>query len=358
MRSAIPHIVVFRTGGIGDVVLSTASLSSIFEALPLAQVCFVGKGASLDLIKDSFPLAYTIDLEKSKGYTSVVKQIQATFPQVDLVLDLQRSLRTLLLGKYLAVSFQCPYYTWNKRSLSRSISVLKARFRGRNTALPETEKQCHFPRYESMREVTEKALSIVFGARITRKMTPKLLDDLQNHRIEILAIAIGLGALHRAKEAPMKLFVELAKEIAATNKTVHFILVGDQACQKRALEFTNELSRYDSAIVCINKIGKTSLSELAVVLQACVLTITNDTAIGHLSEAVGTPIMAFFGPTVESFGYPPFLEKSFTMSSSLGCRPCTKDGNTQCRFGDYACFTSIDLSTAKRHLQENVYERV
>jgi ADP-heptose:LPS heptosyltransferase len=46
--------------------------------------------------------------------------------------------------------------------------------------------------------------------------------------------------------------------------------------------------------------GKTSLMVTAAILKRCQYLITNDSGIMHLGTAVGTPVVAIFGPTRES----------------------------------------------------------
>ncbi len=43
--------------------------------------------------------------------------------------------------------------------------------------------------------------------------------------------------------------------------------------------------------------GKTTLAQLAAVYQRCVLMVGNDSGVMHLAVAVGTPVVAVFGPS-------------------------------------------------------------
>ena len=43
--------------------------------------------------------------------------------------------------------------------------------------------------------------------------------------------------------------------------------------------------------------GKTDLLQLAAILERCQLLVTNDTGTMHVATAVGTPVVALFGPT-------------------------------------------------------------
>jgi len=79
-------------------------------------------------------------------------------------------------------------------------------------------------------------------------------------------------------------------------------------------------------------------------LAGCALTLTNDSGLLHLSEAVGTPVVALFGPTVRAFGYEPSLPSSHLLEVDLTCRPCSRNGRRPCWRGDLACLTGLATS--------------
>jgi len=84
-----------------------------------------------------------------------------------------------------------------------------------------------------------------------------------------------------------------------------------------------------------------SLIEVAGLLSECHLLLTNDSGLLHVAEAVGTPVVALFGPTVREFGYYPLLPGSRVMENSLECRPCSRNGKRPCHRGDLACLQDI-----------------
>jgi heptosyltransferase-2 len=88
-------------------------------------------------------------------------------------------------------------------------------------------------------------------------------------------------------------------------------------------------------------IREQSLIAVARSLAGCTLTLTNDSGLLHLSEAVGTPVVALFGPTVRAFGYQPTLPQSRLLEVDLDCRPCSRNGKRPCWRGDHACLASL-----------------
>jgi len=91
----------------------------------------------------------------------------------------------------------------------------------------------------------------------------------------------------------------------------------------------------------LDVIREAELPDVADALGRCHVTVTNDSGLLHLSEAVGTPVVALFGPTVRAFGYFPLLPDSRVLEKSLDCRPCSRTGSKPCHRGDLACLEEI-----------------
>jgi len=83
------------------------------------------------------------------------------------------------------------------------------------------------------------------------------------------------------------------------------------------------------------------LTEVTALLSECNHLVTNDSGLLHMAEAVGTPVLALFGPTVREFGYFPILPGSRVMERPLDCRPCSRNGKRPCHRGDLACLRDI-----------------
>ena len=95
----------------------------------------------------------------------------------------------------------------------------------------------------------------------------------------------------------------------------------------------------------VSAAGGLSLRGSAALIQRAAVLVTNDSAPLHLATAVGTPVVAVFGPTVPEFGFGPRRAGDIVLGhDGLPCRPCSKHGPPACPLGHHRCMR--DLSVA------------
>lgn len=88
-------------------------------------------------------------------------------------------------------------------------------------------------------------------------------------------------------------------------------------------------------------IGKTTLKQLAAVSERCHLFIGVDTAPMHIAAAVGTPVVALFGPTGE-FNWGPWGGGHTVVVKEMPCRPCGQAGCNNSKRSECLEILSID----------------
>jgi 3-deoxy-D-manno-octulosonic-acid transferase/heptosyltransferase-1 len=71
----------------------------------------------------------------------------------------------------------------------------------------------------------------------------------------------------------------------------------------------------------VNLAGRTTLRDLAYLYRKAALLITTDSGPMHIAAAVGTPVIALFGPTSAS-RTGPYGEGHFVIRRDLACSPC------------------------------------
>ena len=90
--------------------------------------------------------------------------------------------------------------------------------------------------------------------------------------------------------------------------------------------------------------GELSLRGSAALIEHARLLVTNDSAPLHLAGAVGTPVVAIFGPTVPAFGFGPLGETDRIVEhAELSCRPCSLHGPMVCPLGHHRCMREITV---------------
>jgi len=88
--------------------------------------------------------------------------------------------------------------------------------------------------------------------------------------------------------------------------------------------------------------GVTGIPELAATLARARALVVGDSGPGHIASAVGTPVVAIFGPTIPAFGYTPFgAANRIVEHAAMPCRPCDRHGPQVCPLGHHHCMTEI-----------------
>ena len=91
--------------------------------------------------------------------------------------------------------------------------------------------------------------------------------------------------------------------------------------------------------------GAIGLRTSAALIERAAVLVTNDSAPLHLATAVGTPVVALFGPTVPAFGFGPRGPRDLVVEhSSLPCRPCSAHGPEVCPLGHHRCMKELSVA--------------
>jgi len=99
--------------------------------------------------------------------------------------------------------------------------------------------------------------------------------------------------------------------------------------------------------------GRLGVREAAALIARAAVLITNDSAPLHLAAAMGTPIVAVFGPTVPDFGFGPRGPRDVVVERvGLDCRPCSAHGPRTCPLGHHRCMRDIQVEDVLRAIEE------
>jgi heptosyltransferase I len=161
------------------------------------------------------------------------------------------------------------------------------------------------------------------GAKIVRPEFPLPSDSsaqarvqsiLEKHQLENKKfIVINPVAYWETKLWDNEKFARLA-DLISSNLSLNIVFTGSEK-----ISIEKITSRMKSKAVNLG--GETSLSELSYLYRKALLVITTDSGPMHLAVAVGTPVIALFGPT-DPQRTGPYGEGHTIIRIDLPCSPC------------------------------------
>ena len=148
--------------------------------------------------------------------------------------------------------------------------------------------------------------------------------------------ALAPGAAHFTKRWPTEYWERLSGSLVAQGYDVAVLTGGD---------FRDEgaLIAAGGGVHAASTAGALGLQETAAVLRASQVVVSGDTGLMHLATAVGTRVVALFGPTVRQFGFFPYRSPATVLEVALECRPCSAQGGPRCPLGHHRCLREISV---------------
>ncbi|MBU1041058.1 MAG: glycosyltransferase family 9 protein [Proteobacteria bacterium] len=145
-------------------------------------------------------------------------------------------------------------------------------------------------------------------------------------------VALQLGASENRRRWPVERFAQVARGLSQAGYAP--VLVGT-AEEKDLGNRLRALLNTPVPTPVIDLLGQTGLPELAAVLAACRLLVTNDTGTMHLAAGLGVPCLALFLATAQPWDTGPYLPGSICLEPDMDCHPCgfgqTCERNEACR---------------------------
>jgi heptosyltransferase-2 len=161
-------------------------------------------------------------------------------------------------------------------------------------------------------------------------------------------VALAPGSIWGSKRWPY--YPELAHRLAA--KEMPVVVIGGPLDANAGSQIVAAVMAA-RGVAAVNACGTLTLRQSAALIGRAALLVTNDSAPLHLATAMGTPIVALFGPTVTAFGFGPLRAGDVALGvDELQCRPCSAHGPSHCPLGHHRCMRELTVEAVVSAIED------
>jgi 3-deoxy-D-manno-octulosonic-acid transferase/heptosyltransferase-1 len=337
-------ILIVKLSAIGDVLHTLPALTALRRHYPDAQIDWLVEDSAADLVQGHTALNKVL-VWRRREFAKLLR-VGKLFAAVRLFLSLLLSLRDTRYD--LIIDFQA--------LLKSSLWIFLARGRrkaGFGQGMEHSENS-HFFLNERIPAVSMEIHALDRGLRLLQALgipDSQVLCDLtigeeDERAAEQLLVENGVRldqpfiAINPVAKWPTKLwaaerFRELAERLL--NDGSQAVFTGS----KEDRPFIDEIARtLGSPVVRLD--GRTSLKVLAAVYRSASVVVTTDTGPMHLGAAVGTPVVALFGPTAP-WRTGPYGEGHVVLRAGVSCSPCFSKSCKTTEVERMACMNRITV---------------
>ncbi len=318
-------LVVRMPNWIGDAVMALPVLGSLAASGPDIEVWAAGQPWVGDLLSPELGVRGALTIRQTKGLKALRQEAAALRAhRFDAGLLLTNSFGTALLFRLAGIPER-----WGYVRDGRSM-LLTRRVRVKDTIEPVHQRDYYL---ELIRGLGFAASFAGSGLSVTpeeKAAAERRLDEAGRDRSRPLVVLNPGAAYGPAKRWPAGRFAALGR-LFQSRDGADILLVGSAGEKDIADAVAAGLEK-----PALNFAGRTSLRELVALIGLGRLFVTNDTGPMHVADALGTPILALFGPT-EPAATGPVRSRSVLMKKDVPCWPCLY---RKCPY-DHRCMTEI-----------------
>ena len=314
----------------------TPLLRALRRRHPDARITVVTKAAFAPLLAHNPRVTEVIGWDETQSLAALGRQLKGR--GFSHLLDLHGSLRSLALRRYVGG----PWETYPKHRVARAVLIRTQREVYRDHR-PVAER--YFDAARGLDVEPDKGSLEMFLPRPTLRAAEEFLAAHGIGAVRQL-IAVAPGAAHFTKRWPLHHWCALVRRLVENGNDV--VVVG--GAEDREVGDAVAVAGAERAV---RAAGEFDLPGSAALLKRSRALVSGDTGVMHLASAVGTPVVALFGPTVEPFGFFPYHAKATVLERELYCRPCTSHGGPKCPEVHHRCMQDLtpeDVLEALRRL--------
>ena len=338
------RVLIVKTSSLGDVIHTLPALNAIRNHFPDAHITWLVEAAAADLVVGHRALDRVIvsgrkrwmDQLRTRARWQAMAEMRSFWRELrdtryDIVIDFQSLLKSGMLV-WLARGRR-------KIGFGKGMQHQECSYLFLNERVPPVDMEVH---------ALSRGLMLLeaIGIHVREAVYHVPVSDDDRYRIKALLkgngidgrrqlVAINPVALWETKLWRNNRFARVADRLISDDH-VDVVFTGGPGDHQVVADITGMM-----AAPAANLAGKTSLTQLGALYRQSAVLITTDTGPMHLAAAMGTPVVALFGPTAP-WRTGPFGAGHQVVRSAPSCSPCFK---RSCDVHRCRCMTDITVST-------------
>jgi heptosyltransferase-1 len=339
------RICLIKPSALGDVVQTIPLLNVLKRRFPEARISWVVNRELRDLVEGHPALDECIPFDRRGGWRPWVSLLQTLRSRrFDLTIDLQGLLRTGLM----TLATGAPIRVGLQTAREGSIYTL-------NCVVPETTREtpAHARNWRLAEQLGLGAMPQETFVAVSE--LDEAWADLQLQQLPRPIFAVHAGARWETKRWPVEKFAALITRALDTWKG-SVVILGSKAeksdCQR--LQTILEAGRRPGELPgVVNLAGRSTLKQLAALLERVDFALSNDSGPMHLAAGLGVPTLGLFTCTSATRSGPAGDQHEM-VSTTLACaagyhKTCPHRGEDH-----LACFRELEVERAWQALQRLV----
>lgn len=336
------RILIIKPSSLGDVIHALPTLAALRDRFPSAHITWLVKHQWVGVLERAEGLDRIWPIEPGlKGWLRVVRPLRAA--AFDLVIDLQGLLRSGVIARLTGCPTRVGFA--NAREGSRFCYTC-------NVPVPTLDMHA-VDRYLLIASAVDAPPKGVpeFRMRLTDMDCDRVAQLLKERGVlpDAPWIAMHVSARWDTKRWPPEHF-------AAVADALHELRLGSVALiggpdDRAAIQAVMA----EMQTTPLNLTGQTSPELLPALLASASVLVSNDSGPMHIAAAMGTPVVALFGPT-SPLRTGPYGKAHRVFTSGVPCSPCFS--RTCTNSVPLQCLTTIDPKAVIDAVREQFAQRV
>ncbi len=331
----IKRILIIHQGALGDFITCLPALGCLRRAFADIHMALMGYPRVLELVRNRYYADAVLPVDRAE--VALLYRETGDYPN-----SLTEFLGTFQLIGVIGLN-RYPFIR-NLREISNARVVVIPPFPPDGEAVHMVDHLLSLPRHVGVPVHVESPRLV-----LSEEDRKGAADFLRHQGVvpDRPLIAVHPGSGSTAKAWPPARFIDLAEKLVSTY-SAHILFVvgpGEENIKKKLLR---PLGQKPPIIL-----DSLPLPHLGAILARCRIFVGNDSGITHMAAAVGTPVVALFGPT-DPVRWAPRGRDVGVIRGRVSCSPCDRETMSICT--SRLCLTEISVDDVHQEVTRRIRE--